>query len=80
MSYTIDEPFVYLVAEVGGTKETPTKYQGQFCFIPKSTLIERNILRTSTHKGQTSISICPPDYHDDKHWSKKFWVDPFIKQ
>jgi len=77
MNYCANDPFEYLVSEVGGTKEEPTKYHGQFCFIPKTTLIEWNVLRTSTHKGKNSICICPPDYHDDKHWSKKFWPDPF---
>jgi hypothetical protein len=74
MNYTINDPFEYLVSEVGGTIEEPTKYQGQFCFIPKSELIKRSVLRTSTHKGQDSIFICPPDYYNNKHWSKKFWI------
>ncbi len=80
MSCTIDEPFEYLMIEVGGIEKEPTKYNGQFCFIPKSVLIERKVLRTSTHKGRTSICVCPPDYHDETHWSKKYWVDPFAKQ
>jgi len=80
MNYEVSDPFEYLVVEAGGTEEEPTKYHGQFCFIPKSELIKRKVLRSSTNKGQNSIMICPPDYHNNKHWSKKFWIDPFIEQ
>lgn len=78
MNYTIDDPFEILVVEVGGIKDDEKKYEGNFCFIPKSALIERKVLRTSIDKGHNSILVCPPDYSKD-HWSKNFWCDPFKK-
>jgi hypothetical protein len=73
--YSIDDPFEYIVAEIGGTKDNPTKYIGYFCFIPKWALIKQGILATATSPGKRSMYICPPDYHDPTHWSYNFWYN-----
>ena len=76
--YSVDEDkFEFLVAEIGGTKEEPTKYYGNFLFIPRKDLIELNFFRSSTSKGKSNFTICAPDYTGE-HWSKKYWLPLII--
>ena len=65
--------FDYLLAEVAGTKEDPTKYCGYFFFISKKDLIDLGYLKSATTEGQNGFTICTPDYPKD-HWSKKYWL------
>lgn len=73
--YSIEDPFEYIIVEIGGPKEFPEKYLGHFCIIPKKTLIEQNILYSEKYKGKQSFGIYPFDYLNS-HWSKKYWVLP----
>jgi len=77
--YSANDPFEYIVIEIGGTNENPTKYLGYFCFLSKQVLIEQDVLETETCKGKDTVCICPPDY-PKSHWSKPYWQhpDPYI--
>ena len=71
-SYHVNDPFKFLIVEIGGTRESPSKYIGQFCILPKDELVSRNILASLEYRGKKGISICPPDYIKP-HWSKTHW-------
>jgi len=80
-NYHVNDPFSYIIVEVGGTHDEPDKYRGQFCVIPKSTLVEQGVLESETCLGKHCMYICPPDYVRE-HWSKKYWNnwDNFVKE
>ena len=63
--------FSYMIVEVGGTRDEPEKYKGNFCILPIRVLLENNILKTDTCKGKKGFYVCPPDYPKE-HWSKKY--------
>jgi hypothetical protein len=72
MPYSANDPFEYIIIEIGGNQDNPNIYLNNFCIIPKSLLIERNILLSDSCKGKTKFCICIPDYKL-QHWSKIFW-------
>ena len=71
-NYTVGD-FDFFIIEVGGTEDESGKYHGNFCIIPKRTLISENILKSDTCKGKGSFKICPPDFELYYHWAKHFW-------
>jgi len=71
-SYSISDPFEYVVCELGGTKASPSVFHSNFCLIPKAELASRGILQSTFQKGQLSMSIAPPK-HPHPHWSSSFW-------
>lgn len=70
--YSSKDDFRYLICEVGGTESDPDKYKDWFCVIPMSVLEERGIVSIEGKGGQTTLSICPPDY-PKPHWSLPYW-------
>ncbi len=64
--------FNYYIVEVGGIIGEESKYENNFCIIPKSILIEQKILKSDTCKGKYSFGVCSYDYVKP-HWSKKYW-------
>jgi hypothetical protein len=70
--YAATDPFDFIIAEFGGTKAEPTKYQGQFCVLPKQVLVDRGVFSSATQPGQTSVGVAPPDY-PRKHWTLEHW-------
>jgi hypothetical protein len=71
--YDESDPFDFIIVELGGDDEHPTKWHGQFCIIPKAELVRQKILRNATCDGKVTMSICPPDYSLKRQWSKRFW-------
>jgi len=51
-SYSIDDPFEFIIIEVGGIKSQLDKYKGNFCIIPKSELLTRKILLSPGNPGK----------------------------
>ena len=76
--YHEDDMDVFVV-NVGGTIESPQKYQNNFMFLPKNILKERGKLKTDECEGKPSFQVCPPDY-SKSHWSKEFWDNISILQ
>jgi hypothetical protein len=70
--YSVDDPFDYLVVELGGTFDEPGKHEGKFCVIPKQVLIDQGILSSPNVPSKIGINLCTPDY-DREHWSKEYW-------
>ena len=70
--YCADDPFEFVIVEVGGTRDDEEKFLGQFCFLPKSELVVRKILSSDECDGKLAMQVCPPDFAK-AHWSKKFW-------
>jgi hypothetical protein len=71
-SYHVNDPFKFLIVEIGGTREFPSKYIGQFCIFPKDELINQNVLASTGFVGKHGFRIGPPDY-TKPHWSKIYW-------
>jgi len=73
--------FDFLIIEVGGTREEPEKYKGNFCIIPQSALIEHGCLKSATCDGKVTMSVAPPDYTKPQ-WTNKFWnnTDQLVKK
>ena len=71
-AYSESDPFVFMIAEIGGPPENPFMYNGNFIILSKKLLIERGVLSTVETKGKGSCMICPPD-SDKDHWSKPYW-------
>jgi hypothetical protein len=87
------EDIDYIIAEIGSDDYnedhmSPTKYHGQFCFISKELLMERQVFKTADTPGKTAISILPPDYMNkylykkdqnkrefpmEEDWSTQYW-------
>lgn len=74
MPYSINDPFHYLIVELGGIKEDISKYEGYFCFIPKQKLVEMGYISSILSEGKESMYICSPD-SKLTHWSKEFWLN-----
>jgi hypothetical protein len=72
--YEITDPFKFLIAEVGGTKDEPDKYKGNFCIMSKEFLIAHKRLKSDSCPGQKAMCICPPDYQAE-HMVKDCWND-----
>lgn len=70
--YSDEDPFDYMVIEIGGIAGDENKYFFNYLIMSKQNLIENNILKTKTCNGKMSIYIAPPDYNKD-HWSNKYW-------
>jgi len=71
-SYHVNDPFNFIIVELGGSPNQPEKYLGQFCIIPKDELHNQKILAFDDYIGKQAMSICPPDYKNG-HWSKPYW-------
>jgi hypothetical protein len=65
-----EDDFEFLIIEVGGTRDEPTRFHGHFCVIPKAVLIERGVLKTDTQPGKEVISIRGPG---EEYWAKEYW-------
>ena len=71
-SYHVNDPFHFIIVELGGSPNQQQKYLGQFCIIPKGELHNQKILACGDYIGKQAMSICPPDYRNH-HWSKGYW-------
>lgn len=87
------EDIDYIIAEIGSDDYnedhmSPTKYHGQFCFMSKELLLEKQVLKTADTPGKTAIPILPPDYMNkylykkdqekrdkptEEDWSTQYW-------
>jgi len=70
--YSKDDPFEFIIVEVGGTRDATTNYKGHFWVIPKTVLIDRGIIQSDSCAGKLSFCICAPD-STTKHWSQQYW-------
>lgn len=70
--YNSNDPLQYFIFEIGGTKDSPEKYHGYFCIIPKHILVEMGYLSTKENTGKTYINITVPD-SPKYHWCLKYW-------